>query len=120
MTDRSFSRRQMLEMAAIGGLALNSGVASAFAQSAAKPHIEQMDAALEKIVSTAEPIHVLAEGYGGDRGQAEGPVWWKDDGGYLLFSDIDKARRIKYAPGQGVSVFRENTNRANGLTRDMQ
>jgi len=47
-------------------------------------------------------------------------VWWKDDGGYLLFSDINNARRIKYAPGQGVSVFRENTNRANGLTRDMQ
>ena len=52
-------------------------------------------------------------------GQAEGPVWWKDNGGYLLFSDINGNRRIKYAPGQGASVFRENTNRANGLTRDM-
>src|SRR5262245_55290734 len=120
MTDGSISRRQMLEIAAIGGLALNGNVASAFAQSAQKPHIEQMDSALDKIISTSEPIRVLAEGYGGDRGQAEGPVWWKDDGGYLLFSDINNARRIKYAPGQGVSVFRENTNRANGLTRDMQ
>jgi len=118
MTDRSISRRQMLELAAISGLALN-GASSAFAQ-APKPHIEQMDPALEQIISTSEPIRVLAEGYGGDRGQAEGPVWWKDDGGYLLFSDINNARRIKYAPGQGVSVFRENTNRANGLTRDMQ
>ena len=52
-------------------------------------------------------------------GQAEGPVWWKD-GGYLLFSDINGNRRIKYQPGQGASVFRDNTNRANGLTRDMQ
>jgi gluconolactonase len=47
-------------------------------------------------------------------------VWWKDNGGYLLFSDINGNRRIKYQPGQGASVFRENTNRANGLTRDMQ
>src|SRR5262245_13708800 len=119
MSDRLVSRRQMLELAAAGGLSV-SGVASAFAQSAPARRIEQMDPALDKIISTSESIRVLAEGYGGDRGQAEGPVWWKDDGGYLLFSDIDKARRIKYAPGQGVSVFRENTNRANGLTRDMQ
>jgi gluconolactonase len=27
---------------------------------------------------------------------------------------------MKYVPGQGVSVFQEPTNRANGLTRDMQ
>jgi len=119
MTDRFVSRRRMLEMAALGGLALNGGVTSAFAQAPMR-RIEQMDPAFDKIISTSEPIRVLAEGYGGDRGQAEGPVWWKDEGGYLLFSDIDKARRIKYAPGQGVSVFRENTNRANGLTRDMQ
>ena len=28
--------------------------------------------------------------------------------------------RIKYAPGQGVSVAKEGTNRGNGLTRDRQ
>ena len=117
MTDRFVSRRRMLEMAALGGLALNGGVA--LAQTPMR-RIEQMDPAFDKIISTSEPIRVLAEGYAGDRGPAEGPVWWKDDGGYLLFSDINNARRIKYAPGQGVSVFRENTNRANGLTRDMQ
>jgi gluconolactonase len=119
MSDRFVSRRQMLELAAAGGVAV-SGVASAFAQSPPARRIEQMDPALDKIISTSESIRVLAEGYGGDRGQAEGPVWWKDEGGYLLFSDINNARRIKYAPGQGVSIFRENTNRANGLTRDMQ
>jgi gluconolactonase len=27
---------------------------------------------------------------------------------------------MKYTPGQGVSVFKEPTNRANGLTRDLQ
>ena len=52
-------------------------------------------------------------------GPAEGPVWWKE-GRYLLFSDIHNNRRMKYVPGQGVSVFQEPTNRANGLTRDLQ
>ena len=27
---------------------------------------------------------------------------------------------MKYTPGQGVSVFKESTNHANGLTRDLQ
>lgn len=112
------SRRTMLELAALGGVALTGALCPAFAQAAKR--IERLDPALDAIISTSEPIRVLAEGYGGDRGQAEGPVWWKDDGGYLLFSDINSNRRIKYAPGQGASVFRENTNRANGLTRDQQ
>jgi len=56
---------------------------------------------------------------GGPLGPVEGPVWWKE-GGYLLFSDIHASKRMKYAPGQGVTVFQEKTNQANGLTRDLQ
>jgi gluconolactonase len=56
---------------------------------------------------------------GGPLGSVEGPVWWKE-GGYLLFSDIHNNRRMKYTSGQGVTVFQEPTNRANGLTRDLQ
>jgi gluconolactonase len=111
------SRRSLLELAALGGLATAGGLRTASAQAAKR--IEQLDPALEAIISTSEPIKVLAEGYGGDMGQAEGPVWWKD-GGYLLFSDINNNRRIKYAPGQGATVFKQGTNRANGLTRDAQ
>src|ERR671925_316969 len=81
--------------------------------------IEQFAPELEKIISLSEPIQMLAEGFGGPQGPAEGPVWWKE-GGYLLFSDIHHNRRMKYVPGQGVSVFQEPTNRANGLTRDLQ
>ena len=77
--------------------------------------IEQFASELSNIISTDEPILELADGYGGDQGPAEGPVWWSDGGGYLLFSDIHNNRRIKYAPGQGASVFQEPTNRANGL-----
>jgi gluconolactonase len=81
--------------------------------------IESFAADLEKIISPSEPIQELADGFGGPQGPAEGPVWWKE-GHYLLFSDIHNNRRMKYVPGQGVSVFQEPTNRANGLTRDLQ
>ena len=40
--------------------------------------------------------------------------------GYLLFNDIDAARRIRYTPGEGVSIAMERNNQANGLTRDLQ
>ena len=81
--------------------------------------IEQLAPELSKIISTDEPIQELADGFGGDQGPAEGPLWWKE-GGYLLFSDIHNNRRIKHTPGGDTVVFQEPTNRANGLTRDLQ
>src|SRR5207253_447810 len=81
--------------------------------------IEQFAPELEKIISPSEPIQALADGFGGAQGPAEGPLWWKE-GRYLLFSDIHNNKRMKYVPGQGVSLFLEPTNRANGLTRDLQ
>jgi len=81
--------------------------------------IEQLSPQLETIISTSEPILELADGFGGAQGPAEGPLWWVE-GGYLLFSDIHNNRRMKYAPGEGVTLFQEPTNRANGLTRDLQ
>jgi gluconolactonase len=81
--------------------------------------IEQVAAELEKIISLSEPIQMLADGFGGPQGPAEGPVWWQE-GSYLLFSDIHNNRRMKYTPGHGVALVQEPTNRANGLTRDLQ
>jgi gluconolactonase len=81
--------------------------------------IEPFAAELEELISPSEPIQELADGFGGPLGPAEGPVWWKE-GRYLLFSDMHHNRRMKYVPGQGVSVVQEPTNRANGLTRDLQ
>ena len=81
--------------------------------------IEQHASALTRIVSLNQEVEELASGFGGDQGPAEGPVWWKE-GGYLLFSDIGNNRRMKWAPREGVSLFHEPTNRANGLTRDRQ
>jgi gluconolactonase len=81
--------------------------------------IEAWAPELDRIVERSQPIKHLADGFGGAQGPAEGPLWWKE-GGYLLFSDIHNSRRMKYVPGQGVSVVLEPTNRANGLTRDLQ
>jgi gluconolactonase len=83
------------------------------------PRIEQLAPELAKIISPSEPIQHLADGYGGAQGPAEGPLWW-NEGGYLLFSDIHNNKRMKYEPGKGASLFLEPTNRANGLTRDLQ
>jgi gluconolactonase len=114
----SISRRDVLGMAmAVGSLALSGGVRSVGAQAAKR--IEQLAPELDKIIAPSEPIQELAEGFGGAQGPAEGPVWWQE-GGYLLFSDIHNNRRMKYVPGQGVSVDQEPTNRANGLTRDLK
>src|SRR5499427_3136576 len=110
------SRRHLLQTAGAAGALAFTGRASA--QAPAR-RIEQLSPELDKIIATSEPIQELASGFGGDLGPTEGPVWWKE-GGYLLFSDIHNNRRMKYTPGQGVSVFKEPTNRANGLTRDLQ
>jgi len=46
----------------------------------------------------------------------EGPVWSRE--GFLIFSDIPSNRLMKFVPGEGVSVYRENTNGTNGNAFD--
>jgi gluconolactonase len=112
------SRRHMLAItAAAGSLTIESNFRGTSAQ--AGKRIEQYAPELDLIVSSSEPVQELASGTGGALGPTEGPVWWKE-GGYLLYSDIHNNRRMKYTPGQVTSVFAEPTNRANGLTRNLQ
>jgi gluconolactonase len=73
-----------------------------------KQLIERFDPALDRIIAVNQPIRELGGGYGGPMGSAEGPLWWKE-GGYLLFSDIHNDRRMKYTPGQGVTLFKQAT-----------
>jgi gluconolactonase len=108
----------MLTMAAAaGGLAIERGVDHARAQ--ASKRIERFAPELDDIISVSEPIRLVGSGTGGPGGPTEGPVWFKE-GGYLLFSDIYNDRRMKYSPGEGVTLFKQGTNRANGMTRDVQ
>lgn len=117
MDIESVSRRCFLGMtSALAGVALTR---SAHGADSSAMRIEQWDGALKDILSPLQKIRLLASGFGGADGPAEGPLWWKE-GGYLLFSDIHNNRRMKYEPGKGTSVVLEPTNRANGLTRDRQ
>ena len=110
------SRRHILALAgAAGGLVLTGG----FARAQGAKRIEQTAPELGNIIDTKQAIVELANGFGGDIGPAEGPLWMKE-GRFLFFNDIQRARRMKYTPGQGVSVAMEKTNEANGLTRDRQ
>jgi gluconolactonase len=117
-TRTGISRRSLLTTAvAAGGFAIAGGADQARAQ--ASKRIERFAPELDNIVSITEPIRLLGSDTGGRGGPTEGPVWWKE-GGYLLFSDIYNDRRMKYTPGEGVTVFKRGTNRANGMTRDVQ
>ena len=112
-TEHRLSRRHMLAISgAAGSLAVCRGAAAQ-----AGKRIERLDPALDTIISTSEPIVDLATNLGGVA-NVEGPLWWRE-GGYLLFRGTD-LKRWKYAPGQAISVFKENTNAANGITRDPQ
>jgi gluconolactonase len=122
------SRRHLLQLAA-GGLALTSA-RRALAQTRGRviqpqqatapelpgpyPRIEKFDPGLDAVL-TGETPQILATGLGPG---LEGPMWWKE-GGYLLFCQGGAARRMKYKPGEGVSVATENV-RNGALTRDMQ
>jgi len=77
--------------------------------------IEQLSPELERIASLDQEVEVLGRGFVG----GEGPLWWKE-GGYFLFSEVRGNRRMKWSPEEGVTVFHEPTNNANGLTRDPQ
>lgn len=58
---------------------------------------------MSKIASKDSKIEKIADGFQ----FTEGPVWHKD--GYLLFSDIPNNKIMKYIPGEGISVYMENS-----------
>lgn len=80
-----------------------------------EPKYEYID---ERFRALTLPNTQLERLYDGCR-WAEGPVWF-NDGGYLLWSDIPNQRILRWIPDQGVSVFRHDSNFANGNTRDLQ
>ncbi len=111
------SRRSMLQITGAASALSLLGERAIAAQAAKR--IEKFAPELDAIIDTSQPIVELANGFGGDIGPAEGPVWIAE-GKYLLFNDIQTSRRMKYTPGQGVAVAKTPTNEANGLTRDQQ
>jgi gluconolactonase len=64
-------------------------------------------------IDPSEKLNQIATGFA----LAEGPVFSRR--GYLLFTDIRNQRIHKWEKGQ-LTTFRENSNKANGLTFDHQ
>lgn len=73
-------------------------------------------AALLDLLPAGAKIEKLAGGFI----FTEGPVWYPEDGGFLVFSDIDGDQLWRWKPGVGISSFRKPSNRTNGNTRDRE
>lgn len=63
--------------------------------------VDRKDPRLDAIIPKDAVIELLAEGFK----WTEGPVWVKNDGGYLLFSDIPNNRVMKWSAKGGLSEF---------------
>jgi|GEM_PF-105629 len=50
----------------------------------------------------------------------EGPAWMASNGGFLLFSDINANRLIRWTADSGAVTFRQPSGQANGNTVDRQ
>jgi gluconolactonase len=65
--------------------------------------IERLDPRLAALIPADARIEVLASGFE----WAEGPVWVRDEGGYLLFSDIPKNQILRWSEEEGIEVYLE-------------
>src|SRR3954454_5739694 len=68
---------------------------------------------LKSLIEAGDPEQI-ATGFG----FTEGPVWHPD--GYLIFSDIPASRTYKWMPDSTVTILREPSGFANGLTLDRE
>lgn len=103
---------------------LRNGTAYFFAISSSSDGFESVDTARLKAVPSAPVLNLLPAGAKIEKlasgfGFAEGPVW-DPAGGYLVFSDNQNNRLLRWTPGSGITIFREPSNQANGNTLDLQ
>lgn len=74
------------------------------------------DAVFETMIDRERPVIEIDA----SSGFTEGPVWF-DEGQCLIWSDIPNSRMHKWQLASGdVSIFRADSNEANGNTRDRQ
>jgi gluconolactonase len=72
------------------------------------------EAAFQKIFPAGAKVERLATGLQ----FVEGPVWLRANGGMLVFSDIPANQLKKWDSRNGLGIFREPSNNANGNTLD--
>jgi gluconolactonase len=124
MDDRTLNlRRGFLRAAAGTGLATLGGsvLAQAFDfkpnQRYPDPAVQILDPSFAKYRIYSSTLEQVATGMR----WAEGPVYFPEDGGYVLVSDIPNNRIMKYSErDDSFTVFRKPSNWANGNARDRQ
>jgi gluconolactonase len=72
-----------------------------------------MNDALSTILESPS-VEQVATGFG----FTEGPLWHPD--GFLYFVDIRRSQLLRWRPGEGVEVVRDNAGEGNGLVFDRQ
>ncbi len=72
------------------------------------------EAQFKQLFPEGAKVEKLADGFG----FVEGPTWVRNEGGYLVFSDIPNNRLLKWTKSAGVSTFRQPSQNANGNTTD--
>ena len=77
--------------------------------------IQVRDPRLREVMDETEDLEQLA----GDFTFTEGPIWHPVDR-HLTFSDIHANRQYRWSEADGVAVYREPSNMANGNTYDRQ
>ena len=95
----------------VWGLSIVAGAASG-----SEDIVAANEAELARILPDGAKVERLATGFR----FTEGPVWMKEQGGYLLFSDIPANQIRKWTAAHGVSVFRDGSRNTNGNTRDLE
>lgn len=118
---------RILPLAVLSCLAVLGAAPAAPGQPTPAPKFEivRADPRLDAIVPADARIELLADGFD----WSEGPVWFPDDGGYLLFSDVPRNVVHRFRDGHGVDVFlrpsgytgttpRGGEPGSNGLARD--
>lgn len=75
--------------------------------------VSEYDRRFRDLLGLDPTYEVLGEGFA----FTEGPLWHPAQH-YLLFTDIPNSRIHKWSAADGISLFRDQTNKANGLTYD--
>jgi gluconolactonase len=104
---------------------LMNGRTNHYVVSALNEHGEGDNSAALSVMPSAAVLDVLPAGakvekLAGGFSFIEGPVWTPEDGGYLIFSDINANRLIRWSPRTGATTFRSPSGQANGNARDAE
>jgi gluconolactonase len=94
----------------------------------ATSRIERLDPALDALIPSDARVEKLADGFA----WTEGPIWRREKGGYLLFSDAPNNTIWRWRDGEGITIYLRPAGYAgpgdppgrelgsNGLTTDAQ